>query len=127
MCRLVNILINLKNPISCFKVIPACSYLTIVSPEFDIDYYRFQGMAIKAVTGFDAVNGKLHLICSMLIEWKDETGALDNVKYNTLVGSRDTVFVSYNQIWTPRLLLVNDAGTVKSIGDASYKVRYNIT
>lgn len=79
-----------------------------------------------AVMDFDAVNGVLQLIGSMSMQWIDNTGTLTSAKFKKNIGTRDTVFVTSDQIWTPSLVLMNDAESLERIGDTSYKIRYNI-
>lgn len=83
-------------------------------------------MKLTAVMEYDAVNARLQLIGSIPIEWKDESQLLSLSKGLPNAGTLDSIFVSYGQIWTPNLMLVNEAETISSIGDASYKVRFNI-
>ena len=88
-------------------------------------------MKLNALVDYDAANGRLQLIGSVSMEWRDDS---ENVSVNTGpdkttyadLTTTTSLLVSPQQIWTPQLLLVNDVATVSSIGDASFKVRYNL-
>ena len=72
---------------------------------------------------FDAVSGRIQLVASMKMEWLDEVKTLTGT---TFLGSLQTVLVSYDQIWTPNIVLMSAVDSVERIGDETYRVRYNV-
>lgn len=71
---------------------------------------------------YDGVNGRIHLVGNMQIEWLDEIKGLTGT---TFKGSLQTIFVRHDQIWSPVLVFVNEADSSERIGDTSYYIRYN--
>lgn len=72
---------------------------------------------------YDEVSGRIQLVASMKMEWLDE---MKTITGTTFKEALQTVFVSFDQIWTPKLVLMSAVDSVESIGDKTYKVRFNV-
>ena len=81
------------------------------------------GMFLYALMDFDAVNGNIQIVGSLSMEWQDQIKTLTST---TFTASLQTIFVSHDQIWAPNLVLLNDAESIRAVGDTAYKVRYNV-
>ena len=79
-------------------------------------------MALYAIMDFEVAEGRLELVGSVSMEWTDDVKTLKSVTFSSTVG---TIFFTQDQIWTPNLVLVNSADSIESIGDETYKIRYN--
>jgi hypothetical protein len=81
------------------------------------------GLSLFAIMDYDAVSGVIQLVASMKMEWLDEVKTLTGT---TFMGSQETIFVGYDQIWSPNLVLMSSVDSIERIGDETYKIRYNV-
>ncbi|XP_045160724.2 acetylcholine receptor subunit alpha-1-B-like [Mercenaria mercenaria] len=79
---------------------------------------------MNSLGGYDAVNGALDVIGSLSMTWKDNISNLASVTFNTALVTE--VMVDYKSLWTPVIILINSADSIKRIGDETYKVRMNL-
>ncbi|XP_045156998.2 acetylcholine receptor subunit beta-type unc-29-like [Mercenaria mercenaria] len=84
----------------------------------------YMGISLYAIMDFDAVSGKIQLVASMKMEWLDEVKTLTGTTFKETL---QTIFVAYDQIWTPNLVLISSVDSIKRIGDETYLVRYNVS
>lgn len=76
-------------------------------------------MKLYSLSGIDAVAGSIQLIAALKMEWQDNTISTGD--------PGNTLHVDYRRLWTPVIVLMNSADSIKRVGDETYKVRYNPT
>ncbi|KAL4235799.1 Neurotransmitter-gated ion-channel transmembrane region [Mactra antiquata] len=79
--------------------------------------------SLNSFAEFDAVAGALELMGSLSMNWTDEVATLQPVTFDPTI--KEEILVDYRKLWTPVIVLVNSADSVKRIGDENYKVRFN--
>jgi len=84
--------------------------------DIDID------LSLLALTNFDEITGEIDVVASLDIKWTDPNLPTWN---STELGGKDEFSILASQVWTPNLLLLNPATSVKDLTSSSDRVRVN--
>ncbi|KAK3609158.1 hypothetical protein CHS0354_011344 [Potamilus streckersoni] len=75
-------------------------------------------MFIYSINGFDAVSGQMEIAVSLSLVWYDYN------LYSDITPTTDSDTISFDEVWTPNLVLLNDVHSAERIGSTTYNLIY---